>query len=94
MEVKEEASVLLAISLCDSICVYTYCAEYMFRLNMEGDCRWRRQGHISQSASAPCISEHYRKHTYSHGHLQKQKVEGFLFSSSVSTSQNLKYKHK
>lgn len=64
MEVKEEALVLLAISLRDSICVYTYCTEYMFRLNMEGDCRWRRRGHVSQSAWAPCSSEHYRKNMH------------------------------
>lgn len=40
MEVKEEASVLLALSLRASICVYIYCSDCMMRLNMEDACRW------------------------------------------------------
>lgn len=57
---REEASVLLALSLQASICVYIYCGEYMIRLNMEDNCRWRGAGHVCPSVSVQHGSEQYR----------------------------------
>lgn len=65
MEVKEAASVLLALIPCASIHIYIYCSGYM-RANMEDDCRWSWRGHVCLliCLSVWCSSEHYRKYTF------------------------------